>query len=370
MQRELDERLEKLKEQHIPIYSFSRLETINRCLYESYLTYVKGDRGENNIYALLGGKCHDTLEKIMNGEATEADLKNTVQEELDYLDIMGIEFPKDSKGGDSIREGWIANMTHFCETYKAPNGKFETETLFLYQTPKGRWLQGYIDLTKINNDGSISIYDYKTSSMYTAAGLVEHGRQLVTYALGKMQEGYTVKEIAWIMLKYVDVKFTGKKTAKSKTETEIVKTIERRKIGKELSSYVESMLAAQGYDEVDIEYYLHNFEEQNRLEVLPKEVADRFTITPCVLKWKLDDKTLRECEEYIDRTIDKWEKLDANDESAYTPRSFTRINKFGKEVDDYFFCSNLCGHSKECPFLHEFFDKRAAASNDEDDDLF
>ena len=214
--RAIDNRLEELRKQGIQIYSISRIDTINRCLYEAYRTYVLNDRGSSNIYAVLGSRIHDVLENIVNGNASESDLLPALAAEFDDLELLDIDFPKDMRGGDSIRQGWIDNMTHFCKHYKSPRKDLTTEELFLYCTPKGRYIQGYIDLQHKNVDGSISIYDYKSSSMYSRESLLEHGRQLVVYKLGKEQEGYDVRDASWIFLKYVDVSFIGKRNARSK----------------------------------------------------------------------------------------------------------------------------------------------------------
>ena len=108
----------------------------------------------------------------------------------------------------------IADMKHFCETFYPPKGKFKTEELVIYHLGRtlnpskdelnksDRYVQGYIDLIRENDDGTISIYDWKTSTKFSAADLLHHGRQLVFYALAKEAEGYTVKDVAWIFLKY------------------------------------------------------------------------------------------------------------------------------------------------------------------------
>ena len=364
-ERKADARLEELKNNGIPIYSISRLDTINRCLYEAYLTYVLKRKGSPNIYGCLGSRIHSILEGITNGTNTEADLLPAMYEEFNDMDMLGIEFPKSRDGKDTIRNNWIANMKNFCMEYRAPKGNLKAEELFIYKTPKGRYLQGYIDLQKINSDGSISIYDYKTSSMYKGNDIKEHGRQLVTYALAKEQEGFAVKSASWIFLKYVTARFVGKKTARSKKETEIIKEIERRNVGEELAPYIEGSLLAAGYDEVDIEMMLDGVRKNNSLQGLPEEVTGKYRISPYVLAADLSDEAKQECIDYIDSTIDMWESL--TDESEYTPRKFTKIQRSGKEVRETFFCTSLCGHFKECKYIHEYLD---SLTDEKEDDLF
>lgn len=371
MTRQTDERLEELKKSNIPIYSISRLDCINRCLAEAYETYKKGNRGDGNIYALCGSKVHEVLEGIVNGENTEKDLYPAVIAELEEAEMLGYEFPKMADGSDGIRDKWVKDMSHFCYTYKSPDPtNLTTEELFIYESPKGHVLQGYIDLQKKNDDGSINIYDYKTSSLYTGSAIKEHGRQLVVYQMGLEQAGYNVQSVAWIFLKYAEIRFMGKKTVKSKEKTEISKVVERCKIGSEMAKYVEQMMIEAGYDEVDIDVAICDFKLSNSFNDLPKDIADQFKLLPYVMKYEVTDEIKQECEEYIDNTIEKWESLSDN-EKDYPPLSFTKVQKNGKVVDDLFYCSKLCSHGKTCMYFHDYLDKLdARQADDEFADLF
>ena len=352
-EREKNVELQNLFDAGIPVYSFSKLECMHGCLYEAYRTYVMHDRANQlqNVYSILGGSTHDVLEAITNGEATE---------DLDELDMLCIDFPS-----DSIKDGWVSDMTHFCKTYKAPKGEFSTEEFFLYKSPKGNYLQGYIDLIKHNTDGTVSVYDYKTSSMYKGEDVKKHGRQLILYALGLEQKGFKVKNVAWIMLKYCEVKYIGKKTSRSKEETELSKVIERKNIIKELNDVIISKLEKKGHDEVDIEFIMMNAKENNEI---PKEVEDEFKISPYVMKYELSDETRQDTIDHIDNTVEMWETL-GELEANYPPRSFTKTQKNGKVVDDTFFCQMLCGYRKVCPHLRKYLDTKENNIS-EDEDLF
>ena len=362
MERDNQVILEKLEQKGIPVHSFSRLECINNCKYEAYRTYILDKRNEQipNIYSVLGGRIHDVLEKMMNNEATQNDLLPAMNQELEDMDMLGIDFPKGKNGEDTIRQGWIDDMTHLCKTYEPPKGQFETEKFFLYETPNKHYIQGYIDLTKFNKDGSISIYDYKTSSMYRGDDVKKHGRQLVLYALGK--EGFKVKEIAWIMLKYCEVVYTGKKTARSKEEIQLSKIVERKNLAKDLRSIMERKLYKLGYDEVDMEFIMLQALKKNKI---PKELENEFIIKPYVMKYELTDEIKQDCIEYIDNTIEKWEE-DSKAEKNCPPLSFTKKNKNGEEKPQIFYCTNLCGYSKVCPHLRRFLDTWQKKNEDED----
>ena len=369
MKRQNDKRLEELRKKGIPIYSISRLDCINRCLAEAWQTYHEGNRGEGIIYSLCGSKVHEVLEGIVNGEKTEEDLYPAVVAELEEAEMLGYEFPKMADGSDGIRDKWIKDMTHFCKTYKSPDPtNLTTEELFIYTSPKGNVLQGYIDLQKKNPDESVSIYDYKTSSLYSGSDIKEHGRQLVVYQMGLEQAGIPVKSVSWIFLKYAEIRFMGKKTVKSKEKTELSKVVERCKIGSEIAKYVEQIMIEKGYDEVDIDVAISEFKQSNSFDVLPEDIQSEFSLRPYVLKYEVTDEVKRECEEYIDNTIEKWESLGDN-EKDYLPLSFTKLQKNGKEVSDVFFCTKLCAHGRTCKYLHDYLDKLDSGQS-EYDDLF
>lgn len=364
------EKLEELKNNGEEVYSISRLDAINNCLYASYFTYVLHDRGKDNVYSALGSATHECLEEIVNGIKTEEDLIKAVDFELENIEILGLEFPKDRNGEDTIKDNWVADMKHFCETYSAPkNEKLKTEELFLYQAPNGKWLQGFIDLQRINADGSIDIYDYKTSSMYKGEELKKHQRQLILYALGKeQQDGCTINSVNWNFLKYANVEFLGFKTVKSKNKTEITKVIERRKIGSEMAKFVERDLADNGFDEVDIDVILHELRQTNKFDCLPDCIRDNYKIKPCIVSGELTQETRQECIEYIENTIGLWEFLNENRKSDFPPRKFTKTNKQGIEKPDYFFCVNLCSHFDKCEYIQEYLD--TLQEDDDEEDLF
>ena len=234
--------MQKLFDEGKHVYSFSKLNTIDNCLYEAYLTYIKHKKGIPNVYGCMGTEIHDTLEMIVHGECTESGLIKAMNKELSDMEMLGIEFPKDRNGGDSIKDGWVANMGHFCRHFVKPKGNFVTEKFLLLKIDDDHYLQGYCDLIKIVDEENkiVSVYDWKTSSQFNTADLIHHGRQLVIYQMALEQLGYKVKECAWIMLKYCTIKYMGKKTSRSKNDTLIEKVCERRKIVETLQSDIES----------------------------------------------------------------------------------------------------------------------------------
>lgn len=376
-----DERLQALFDAGIDVYSISKTNTIENCLYEAFLTYIKHERGKNGVYGILGTKIHDKLEQIMNSEATKDDLLPTLNEELSDLDMLGIDFPKDFKGGTSIRDGWVADMEHFCTNFTQPKGKFKTEELIIYnlddfydeklaqkeEQKKARYIQGYIDLIRENDDGTISIYDWKTSSQFSENDLIHHGRQLVLYAISKEAEGFKIKQTAWIMLKYVEVTFMGKARVNSKEETKITKVLNRGKIIKELQKHLEYDLSKMGFNELDIEIMIDEAKKQNSFDVFPKEISSKYKIKPYVREYEITEELKKETIEYINSMADLFESLTVEDESCWTPRNFTKTNNKGSESEDTFFCNVLCNHRDTCKHIKKFNDLKALSKSIEED---
>ena len=354
------------------IYSISKINTIDECLYEAYNAYILHNKGMNGVYGILGGKIHDCLEQIINKEATTDKLLPTLEEELNDLEMLGLSFPKDFKGGDSIRDNWVADMKHFCQNFVPLEGRFDTEELFIYKLADNRYVQGYIDLIRHNDDGTISIMDWKTSSEFTKEDLVHHGRQLVLYGIAKEEQGYKVRDVAWIMLKYCKVTFMGRKRANAKTLSPITKIVNRGKLIKELKPHLEYDLTAAGYDEIDIECMLAEALEKNSLDCLPEKIQQSYKVELYVREYEITDELKEECLDYINTTADKFETLNEEEPNNFPPRSFVRVTKTGTEKDDSFFCSVLCNYRNSCKYIKEHNEKLALAKEDSkwEEDLF
>lgn len=342
------------------------MSTIENCPYAAYLTYVKHYRGQDNIYGVLGGNVHDALENIMHDEINVSDLSNIIEDSLEQAELLGLSFPKDRNGNDTIKKNWTADMKHFAKHFVPPAGVFDTEEFFLYKVDDDTFIQGYIDLIKHDQFSSneISIYDWKTSSMYSGNDLDEHAKQLLIYALAAEQDGKKVNHIAWYFLKYVTVTFMGKARSNSKTKTKIVKNINRRKLVQELEPYLRQDLIENDYDDIEIELFIDMALATNSLDSLPASVRENYIVKPCIVEYPLNDETRAECKQWIKDMISKFEQRDKDDANQWEPRAFTKKTKSGREVDDYFFCSALCGHSKHCKHLTDFLEQKRLMSED------
>lgn len=107
-QRVVAPELQALYDKGAHVYSYSKLGTIHDCPYNAYLTYIKKREQAQNVYSYLGTVVHDTLEGIIEGTNTNADIRPALENGLDELEMLGVAFPKSRNGSDSIRTKWVS----------------------------------------------------------------------------------------------------------------------------------------------------------------------------------------------------------------------------------------------------------------------
>lgn len=350
--RASDARIKSLYDAGIVPYSISKLNAIDGCLKEAFYTYKLGirDKGKQNIYGIMGSQIHDVLEQIYNDKATKEDLLPALNNELADADLMGVDFPKDFRGGTTIRDNWVCAMQDFCNNFQKLEGQFITEELVILKISERRYLIGYIDLIQIVDEEkkTVNIFDFKTSSKFKKEDLLHHGRQLIVYGMAMEQAGYEVLSLAWIMLKYIKVSYMGYARANSKNKTQMSKIVLRGKIGKELSPIVERMMREEGYGEVDIEVALDNFLRTNDINSLPENIVSNFTIEQYTEYYDYTDERKQEALEYINSRADKFEALWDQNEESWTPIEIT--------PKESFYCNSLCAYRDYCPEIKKYND--------------
>ncbi|MEY8366559.1 PD-(D/E)XK nuclease family protein [Anaerovoracaceae bacterium 41-7] len=358
-----DVRLIELEEAGIKPYSISKLNAIDGCLLEAYFTYKEHNRGRNSIYGVMGAKIHDVLEEIYNDTATKEDLLPALKKELVDADLIGVDFPKDMKGGTAIKDNWIADMESFCKSFEKMKGDFSTEEFLILKVSDSRYLIGYADLIQIVDEENkvIDIYDFKTSAKFKKDDLKHHGRQLIVYGLAKAQEGYEIRRLAWIMLKYVKVQFDGYKRVNSKSKSKITKVIQRCKFAKEMCPVVEKMLYDAGCDELDVEIMIANFLEENSLSVLPDEIRNQITVEQYIEEYPFSEELQQEALDYINDRADKFEELWDKPMEQWVPVEINRSQEF--------YCNNLCKHRDSCHELQRY-NLLVTLEETDDEDLF
>lgn len=343
----VQEKIKQLKSQGIPIYSISKLNTMDECLWSYWLTYMEHLPSKENIYTFAGTKIHSCLERIQNGE--KVNFKKEFQEMLEDAQILGIDFPS-----ESIKTKWVKNIQCFIEGYNRPDYKeFETEKLFLIKI-HDYYIQGIIDLLIYNDDGTVSIIDYKTSSKFSNSELKSKGRQLVLYGMAMEQLGYEVKSIAWNMLKYCKISYPLKNGKIRETIAERGYVLEKLKndIIKEMKNFPE-------YDDFTAEGMIAQACEDNSFDGLPLKIKEKYRIEDYIVEYDFSEENKKDLEDFVKAKVGDIEQF-SGEKEWWEPKELTPYNTF--------FCENLCSFSDNCEYYQEFKEILEASKEDKEDD--
>ena len=268
-------------------YSFSRLKLFNECRHAYFLTYVLKVQKRVNIYSEIGTTIHEILEDIQGGKEIPVEERIEIfEDKVDECEIFGISFVN-----DNIKEKYVENVKHCLRNFKSIQGKkFEIEKEITLDID-GHKLTGFIDLIVHNDDGTVSIIDYKTSSKYAKKDLQKNANQLIIYGLALEQLGYKVRDVKWYMIKYATIQ--GKRGSKM---------IERR------------------------------------------ELEDGQEFEDCFVEYPYNEVSKMECIDWIIDTIEEIESL-----TTYDTWEHKDINK-----GNSFYCSNICSVCGKCEALKQY----------------
>lgn len=352
--REKDSRLEEIRNNGGTTYSISRLNCINQCKHQAYLNYIKQAPKRAGIYGLLGSAAHDKIEECIKGIARTSEIKECILDELENLDMIGIEFPKDRNGNNTIRDNWTKNMLRFAEEFTVPDGDFKTEELLILPLNEKDYMIGYADAIRYNeSNNSVYLIDWKTSSAFTGDHLIEAGRQLIIYKLALEYMGYKVDGCAWCMLKYCE---TTWKLKNGKTRS---KVSEWRNLIKDMRGVIEKALLQAGYDDMDVDFYISNALSSNSWKDIPEDVRNQFHTDVYYREYEITQDLIDETMKYINDSIKMYESLTESNATSCD------ISKNG------FYCSTLCdfgGKTGQCKYWMDYC--ATFSKEEEDDDIF
>lgn len=161
------------------VWSFSRINSADQCMYAWYLSYIEEQKGVENAYAQFGTLCHETLEKYLKGEL---DMFTVAQYYEDhYRDYVTCDFPS-NKYVDLGEKQYLGGKQYF-ENINFDFDKYEV--LGVEQELKfyvGKYpFHGYADaIYKDKETGEIILQDHKTSSFkYKVDGSISKTNQKV-----------------------------------------------------------------------------------------------------------------------------------------------------------------------------------------------
>ena len=337
---EINDKIDKLKNEGYNIWSYSRLGTFHNCELEYYNTYIKKNRGIGNCYTFLGSELHSYIEDAYRENKTNFDdFNQVIHDKLFEMDIMGMDFPS-----EKIKESYVKDLDHFTKNFKKLSGNFELEKPFLLNVDN-IYIRGFIDFVlteKIENGNSkVTVIDWKSSSKFTGKKkLLEAGRQLVIYKLALEQTSdLKIDNVKWCMLKYVYVNWKLK-NGKLKQ-----KMVNRGKIISEMKATFEKEMINSGINEFEVETLLFEAEQKNDISILPKCITDNYWITDCFVEYEVTDNVVSEVKEYVKNTVSQIESK-SNDVNEWNHVNF--------DEEGTFYCNTLCSHRQSCEFIKEY----------------
>lgn len=312
------------------IWSYSRLNTYLTCPHSYYLGYVKKFQGKENIYSSIGSLVHSICEDLQNKNINNEEAIAKFKVGYDEIVLQGVDFVREQE-----KNNFIYSIIDYFKNYKVTDGEgFKIEQKEFLEIDDTNVLLMFIDLIIKKNDDSIGVYDYKTSSKYTKKDLVKNGKQLVLYAytLLKNYPKYKNVDLAWFMLKYVNVTYNKRTTQISR---HALVTELKDKIFKELEKL----------DIVDLEANEIYCDAISNNEI-PDKVKDKFIIEDSVVPYEYNEETIKETLDFIINTI-----RDINSDKEFKPVEINEKNNF--------FCNVLCGQSLNCEALKKYNETEA-----------
>ena len=339
------------------IFSFSKLMTFEQCPYSYYLSYIKHIKGEESIYSTMGTVSHESAQDLVEGKIDNAEALERFETALDdSINVLGLKFPTE-KSGDNFHQC----MSSFLENYKPNHDKYDIEKGFDVLMRDGKTLiMGFIDLIIHNEDGTIDVVDYKTSSKFSKKDFEHKKMQLLIYAKSLLEEGYKINRLYFNMMKYCTIEWDEINSKKQLVHKSTM--CERNGIGLKLKSVTKRLLKKQGLDENDIELRVDRMIETNTIDEL---IIDKFTIKDYEVDVELSEESLEEMENWIEGIINKINEL-GQEENNFKPIEIKKGSDF--------FCQNLCG--KGCKYFKEYsendsnsYKNRKKREKQEEDDL-
>lgn len=182
-------------------YSYSKLETFHQCKFQYYCTYVLGVKSPDNIYSLMGTTTHDIFESLQERKITKGEALEKFENDLEINKLLNFKFPN-----EKVETNYVNSIINAIKSFEPIHtiDKVEVEKEVNFEI-NGHKMRGYIDLITYNIDGTVNVYDFKTSSKYSKSDLPKKARQLILYGIALEQLGYKVNMLAWDMLKYATV---------------------------------------------------------------------------------------------------------------------------------------------------------------------
>lgn len=210
----------KLLGEKAKLWSFSRCSGYRDCPYSYYLSKTRYKDAIQNVYSLTGTLSHDLLEK----NYTEKKLTNEYMLKEFNNGMLRILSDGYRFMNTKTEKSYLDNMRHYFQTFVEDDNikeceKFVALPLWKYDKElKDEYFQGWCDAILYNDDGTVSIGDFKSSTIYIGKDLIKKSKQLILYAIAyEYTYGVKVKNIFFDFLKYTNVEVNVNGKWKEKT---------------------------------------------------------------------------------------------------------------------------------------------------------
>lgn len=161
-------------------WSYSRLKTYDVCPFEFRLTYLNGQRGEDNAFSQFGSLCHEVLAAYYNGI-----LPSESMSDMFISGLNDIEFPY-----QKLKESYISKALATFLFYEDP---FAGKSIVDVEQKTSAKIEGFkfvgvMDLVLSTQNG-LEIVDHKSHSPFkNDAEKEDFLKQLYVYAILSKQK--------------------------------------------------------------------------------------------------------------------------------------------------------------------------------------
>ena len=329
--------------------SWSRVNCVHNSLYEYYLKYIlqKKEDHDDSIYKVTGGISHDILEKYYTNEIKYDEMIEQFEDGwMAAFDIGELKFVRsDENRNKSIANKYYYDLKNFFKSHEEIKDNITIEQFTIVKIGN-EYYQGYIDALIKHTDNTYTILDWKTSSIYKGDKAKNESGQLVMYAISLNQKGipYEKIKIAWNFLKYQSVIVQSKKGVKKTRE------IERCELGEKLQANAKMWLKEFDYTEDQIFEYLNKLVQTNDINVLPKEVKDKYEIHDCYVYINLTPELIEHWTNFIIDTMKEIRSKEEKYKELIIKGKDDEADKIWWEDEESvkkqsYYLSNLCGYS-------------------------
>lgn len=416
--------------ENFPIWSYSRLGTYHNCQHEFYLSRLLKKENMDNIYGILGGSAHDTLEAFYNGEIKYEDMVNEFENQFLDVEISDIKFSPDEEKNKKMTKKYKSCIVHFFKHHKPITSKVISEQEIWVDVRNGNGqggvFIGYVDA--IHKEGEYYVItDYKTSSMgseYKGENLLEKQKQLLLYALALIQKGVPADKIKirWNFLKYTNIRYKHMvNVTYLKDDKYITSCVKKSELISKIATQLKKDILAHCPDAnvKEVAAKIKQWKLDNDFSALPQWLQDRYTLSDVVKtgerhKWVEAIKTqlkkdlkengsteveieLQIADCIVNNSLEILPDVIANNyilEDAYLygnmnesnikslingmVKDIIDIDSKGRDVENWhnnklthepgsFYCNNLCGVRNDCKYYAEFLDKLKAEQYTKED---